>query len=125
MLLNLGVYKRTGPEAWFGYAAQKFDARNARKSELVAFLDGRLKMLCENLNREERDTESWLGQPAVKFEFRGTNKAQVVIAGECLAVSVKGVAYYFFCWAAERDGDALGRAVSRPGVNILGHFCYG
>lgn len=103
LLLNLGVYKRANPDAWVGFAAQKFNDRNARKLELVNFLKDRLKKLCESVNVDERESENWLGQPAVKLEFRGTTKAQLVIAGECYGVSVKGIAYYFFSWAQERD----------------------
>jgi hypothetical protein len=101
--LNLGVYRRTGPDARIGYAGQKMDGRNARKSELVFFLTDRLKRLCENLNIEERPGEEWLGQPTVKYEFRGTTKSQAVIVGECFGVSIKGIAYYFFAWAPEGE----------------------
>ncbi|MFO0938166.1 MAG: hypothetical protein U0798_16805 [Gemmataceae bacterium] len=103
MRVNLGIYTRKEPDGWFGYAAQKFDTRNARRSDLMLFLDGRLKMLCENVNREEKEGATWLGQPAVRFEFRGTNRQDVVIAGECMAVTFNGIAYYFFGWSAERD----------------------
>lgn len=101
--LNLGVYRRLSPDARIGYAGQKQDGRNARKSELTLFMNDRLKRLCENLNLEERPGENWLGQPAVKYEFRGTTKSQAVIVGECLGVSIKGIAYYFFAWAPERE----------------------
>ena len=101
--LNLGVYRRLSPDACIGYAGQKLDGRNARKSELALFLNDRLKRLCENLNVEERPGEEWLGQPAVKYEFRGTTKTQAVIVGECLGVSIKGIAYYIFAWAPESE----------------------
>lgn len=100
---NLGVYKRMAPEARIGYAGQKRDGRNARKSELTLFLNDRLKRLCDNLNLEERQGETWLGEPAVKYEFRGTTKSQTAIIGECVGVSVKGIAYFFFAWSPEGD----------------------
>jgi hypothetical protein len=101
--LNLGVYRRLSPDARIGYAGQKWEGRNARNAELSHFLNDRLKRLCENLNVEERPGEEWLGQPAVKYEFRGTTKSQAVIVGECLGVSIKGIAYYFFAWAPEGE----------------------
>lgn len=101
--LNLGVYRRLSPDARIGYAAQKQDGRNARKSELALFLNDRLRRLCENLNLEERPGEEWLGQSAVKYEFRGTTKSPAVIVGECFGVSIKGIAYYFFAWAPEGE----------------------
>jgi hypothetical protein len=121
LVVNLGCYRRATPDAGIAYAAQKFDTRNARRTELEAFLRERLRKLCDDLQTDDPGTDKWLGGEAITLAFRGTHQTKVV-NGECKAVSVAGTAYYLIAWAGERDFEATkpDRDAAASRIRLLG-----
>lgn len=98
------VYKRTDPDAFMAFGARDFDNREPRPSELREGLTRPLNNLFEDIEKEEASGVKWLEQPAIMFAFRGRMKqGGVVVAGECHAVSYKGIGYWSICWAGESD----------------------
>ena len=63
---------------------------------------------------------TWAGQPATVWAFRGQHKLTgVVCAGEAVAMTHRGVGYWFYGWAAERDFDPADLRAVRDGFGLL------
>ena len=105
----LFVLKRTDPEAWIAFGARDFDPREPRPSELRDGLFQKLARLFDDLRDVTPIPNArWLGEPATAYTFRGRGKRDGPhVAGECHAVSYKGVAYWMLCWAGENDAEGL------------------
>lgn len=102
--VNVAAFRRTGPDAWVALAAKDYGDRVPRPLDLDTYAEDRLRRVFENLQKDEKPTTTWAGQPARRFEFRATAKGtDAVFVGECIALTQRGIGYWFFAWAGQRD----------------------
>jgi hypothetical protein len=98
------VYRRDNPEAYVAIGARDFDTREPRPSELRAGLLAALDKLLERDTRKEYAPEfdtTWMGQQGQAFKFTGGLKGGGGVEGEAVAVSFRGVAYWFVSWTGQ------------------------
>jgi hypothetical protein len=99
------VYKRENPEAYMAFGARDYKDREPRASELrgvlVKALDKLLERDTRKEYREELDNKFWLGQEVQGFKFVAQQKGGGTVNGDAIAVSHKGVAYWFLAWTPE------------------------
>lgn len=110
MGINAFVLKRAEPpEAWAALAVSNFGNRTPLQKELhdktyeqlnKVFVDVPLK-----LNGEPA---KWAGHDCQRIQFRAARKGtDVPCAGEVYVLVHKGLAYWFYVWAAEKDVASL------------------
>jgi hypothetical protein len=97
------------PEAWVALSVKDFKGHNPMAHELrermTEHLNGAFLHVPEDLTLEPA---KWAGKDAYRCQFRGVRKdSEAVCVGECHALGYKGVGYWFYAWAAERDYDAV------------------
>ena len=100
------VYKRDNPEAYMAFGARDYKTREPRGSELRDVLIAALDKIIDSSSRKEYpdDVEkSWLGQDVRGFKFSGLQKGGGNVEGEAIAVSNKGIAYWFVSWTSNRN----------------------
>jgi hypothetical protein len=98
------VYKRENPEAYMAFGARDYKVREPRVSELREVLLKALDKILERDTRKEYRDEIdkyWLGQDVQGFKFVAQLKGGGTVNGEALAVSHKGIAYWFVAWTPE------------------------
>lgn len=106
---HFAAYKRAEPAAYMVFGGRDFRDRSPRPSELRDALNGPLNKLFEVVNPDVDIADAtWLGQPAKQaYRFRAQERGTAAtMAGECFALSHKGVGYWVVAWAAERDEPA-------------------
>jgi hypothetical protein len=97
------VYKRDNPEAYMAFGARDYKTREPRGSELREVLLAALDKIIDSSSRKEYPEEVekvWLGQDVRGFKFSGLQKGGGNIEGEAIAVSNKGIAYWFVSWTS-------------------------
>lgn len=110
MGVNVFALQRTdAPTGWVALAVVDYESRAPLAGELheetVRHLHRLFQFLPEELALEPA---KWGPHEARKCFFRGELKStQAVCVGEAYAMSVKGVGYWFYSWAAETDAAAL------------------
>lgn len=92
-----------GPDqsAWVAMAAQDFERREPRRSEVIGRMHTRLRGYFRNLQSQEMENPKWAGQPSVGLYFSGTDPDGSTMEGEAYGMSYRGVAYWFFAWAPQ------------------------
>src|SRR5262249_33497708 len=100
------VYKRENPDAYMAFGAKNFEPRSPRASELRNGLSDALDKIVDMDTRKEYAEEmdqNWMGQPGVGFKFKGLLKGGGAAEGEAIAISYKGIGYWFLAWTGEND----------------------
>jgi hypothetical protein len=92
-----------GPDeaAWVALAAQDFEKREPRRSEIIGRMHTRLRGHFRNIQSQEMEDPEWAGQPAVGLFFSGTDPDGRTMEGEAHGMSYRGIAYWFFAWAPQ------------------------
>jgi hypothetical protein len=120
----LQVYKRENPEAFMAFAAREFKGE-PRPGELRAVLDQALAKIISGRPKEYDDIEkTWMGRDVTGFKFTGLLKGEEggSVEGEAMAVSYKGVGYWFLAWTGPNEIYAEQKqafAVGRAGCKLL------
>ncbi len=96
------VYRRDNPEAYMAFGGLDYDPRSPRPSELRSKLVGALDKLLEPGTRKEYTEDAdktWMDQPIQQgFKFVGGLKNGGSVEGDALAMSHKGIGYWFLSW---------------------------
>jgi hypothetical protein len=89
-----------------------FQTRQPRDAELIDETLNRVRGYLANVEYEvkPKDDKAKLGgQDAVRLEFQGEDPQHVLVDGECLAMTYRGVGYWLFTWAPADDALALAK----------------
>jgi hypothetical protein len=100
------VYKRENPEAFMAFAARDFKDHEPRPNELREILVQALDKIIEPDPRKEYPDEiekTWMGRDVTGFKFSGLLKGGGSVEGEAMAVSYKGVGYWFLSWTGSNE----------------------
>jgi hypothetical protein len=117
----LGLHRPTAPEHWAGLAVKDYGKRVPLASELRDAMAAALGRVFLNLPAEPQlEAATWAGQPALVWKFRGEHRTTGrVCAGEAVTLTAKGVGYWLYGWAAEREFDPTELARVRDGFRLL------
>ncbi len=117
----IGLRRVNGPETWAALAVRDFGSRTPLASELRDAMTAALGRVFDNLPPEPAlEPTIWAGQPASVWKFRGQHKTTgAVCAGEAVATTHKGVGYWFYGWAVERDFNPTDIQQVRDGFKLL------
>lgn len=98
------------PVAWVALSVSDFEHRSPMVHEMKDRMAEQLHRVFANLPPElPTEPATWAGHEALKCQFRGEHRTTgAVCLGEGFAMHYKGVAYWFYAWAAERDVAAVG-----------------
>lgn len=103
------VYRRDNPEAVMAFGVKDFKTTEPRPSDLEKPLTRVLRKLIDpttlKMYLDHDDVEpTWLGQPARKrFKFTGVLRTGGAVEGQVVAVSYKGLGYWFLSWTGSAD----------------------
>ena len=100
------VYRRENPEAFMAFGARDFADREPRPGELDDVLFRALGTVVgrDTLKTFENDfAKTWMGREARGFKFSGLAKEAGSVEGEAVAVSHKGVGYWFVAWTGANE----------------------
>ncbi|MCZ2342951.1 MAG: hypothetical protein LC104_14350 [Bacteroidales bacterium] len=122
--VNVVAYKRPEPQAWMAFGVSDYEKRNPTVFELQKRMSDQLTRVFDNLpeNLEVQPVE-WAGQQAQKCEFRGVYMPTGESCfGYCFLLAHKGVGYWYYVWAPERNIEAVGGELIAlaNGFRILG-----
>ncbi len=117
----VALHRTAAPEACAALAVKDFGSRTPLASELRDQMTATLSRVLDDLPAEPLlEPTTWAGQPAMVWKFRGQHKATgTVSAGEAVTTTFRGVGYWFYGWAAERDYDPAASAKVRDGFRLL------
>jgi hypothetical protein len=102
----LAVYKRDNPEAHMAFGARDFKDHEPRPRELRGVLMQALDKIVdrETLKEFADDVpQTWMGLPVTGFKFSGLMRGAGSVEGEAMAVSSKGVGYWFIAWTGANE----------------------
>lgn len=116
------LHRTTAPEAWAAMSVKDYGGRVPLESELRSQMVATLGRVFLNLPAEPPlEPTTWAGQPAVIWRFRGEHQITgTVCGGEAVAMTLKGVGYWFYGWASERDFDPADLQQVRDRFRLLG-----
>ena len=106
----IALHRTEAPEAWVAFSVSDFKDRSPMQHELRDKMNDHLQRTFDNLPAELPLEPATWGQHknALKCQFRGTRKnSDTVCVGECYMLAYKGIGYWAYTWAAERDYDAV------------------
>jgi hypothetical protein len=117
------LHRPDPPEAWAALSVSDFKDRSPLDSELRGKMAEHLGRLFLNLP-DELPTEPTTvgGKPGLRCQFRGEHKKTGrICTGDAIALGHRGVGYWLYTWAAERDADAAADELARvrDGFRIL------
>lgn len=107
---NVFALKRDAdPPAWAALSVSDYETRSPLQHELKDRMVEQLSRVFANLPADPPlEKTTWAGHEALKWQFRGEHKATgAVCVGEAYAMGYRGVGYWFYVWAAERDLPAV------------------
>jgi hypothetical protein len=117
---QLLALRRTEPNAWIVLAARDYEKRAPRDGEMVEEAVNRLGSYFQGLEWELRPDEDWAGQRAQHLTFQGAVN-QVVMTGDCLFFTSKGLGYWLTTWAPASEADTTREELHnlRQGLALL------
>ena len=97
------------PPAWAALTVSDYETRSPMPHELKDRAVEQLSRVFANLPPDPpTEKTTWAGHEALKWQFRGEHKTtSAVCAGEAYLMAYKGVGYWFYVWASERDVPAV------------------
>ncbi|OWK34718.1 hypothetical protein FRUB_09560 [Fimbriiglobus ruber] len=100
---------RADPDAWVALSVSDFKDRMPLQNELRDKVRDHLNRVFANLPPDLAfEPVKWAGHEASKCQFRGEHKTSgTVCVGEAYVMAYKGVGYWFYGWAGERDVGAV------------------
>ncbi len=110
---DLGVHafalRRTEPDAWVALEVSDFGNQTPTDAELTEKMTDQLRRVFVNLpDNPPLEPATWAGHDAKRCQFRAEHKASgTICVGECYLLGYKGLGYWFYAWAAERDAAAV------------------
>ncbi len=101
---QLLAMRRAEPNAWMVLAARDYQKRAPRDGEMVEEAVNRLGAYFQGLEWELRPDEDWAGRRAQHLTFQG-DVNHVVMSGDCLLFTDKGLGYWLTTWAPASTAD--------------------
>lgn len=97
------------PPAWVALSVSDFETRMPMPHELKDRSVEQLSRVFANLPPDPpTEKTTWAGHDALKYQFRGEHKTTAAVCvGEAYLLAYKGVGYWFYVWAADRDVPAV------------------
>ena len=120
------VYRRENPEAFMAFGARDFKDHDPRPKELREVLLAALGKFTTADDRKEFAEgipKQWMGLDVQGFKFAGLMRGAGSVEGEAIAVSHKGIGYWFLSWTGANDIYLEQRPafeVGRSGCKLLG-----
>lgn len=113
--VNAFCYRSPTGQAWVALAVRDYETRAPFVPELAGVTRAALDKAFVGVARDLNATPATLGgEPAEKSPFRGEARGGgTPCVGEVTVLSHKGVAYWFFAWAAETDAAGLAADLDR------------
>ena len=117
---QLLAMRRPDPNAWMVLAARDYQKRAPRDGEMVEEAVNRLGNYFQGVEWELKPDEEWAGQRAQRLRFQG-DVNQVVMTGDCLFFTNKGLGYWLATWTpaalADQSREELHQV--RQGFSLL------
>lgn len=103
------LHRAEAPEAWVALSVSDYEKRSPPPAEMREKMHDHLNRLFLDVAPDlALEPAKWAGQDARKCQFRGRHKTtDTICVGECYLLSYRGVGYWWYAWAAERDVAAV------------------
>jgi hypothetical protein len=103
------LHRTEAPEAWAALSVSDYETRSPLQAELSEKMHDHLNRLFLDVAPDlALEPTKWAGQDAQKCQFRGRHKTtDTICVGECYLLSYRGIGYWWYAWAAERDVAAV------------------